>query len=706
MAKELIAVLVTDNNGEAFHNYTGTGAGQTTFVAESGDLESEPLIINDISESITLTSDKNILSYADNDTVTLTATYDGTTLEGKSVVFKIGSRVLDTVVTDSEGVAEYEYISQGIGDLVFTAECGELVETITIEDCIRYDSATSDKTNDYSLYCYRGSGSASWNYNSNGYYYGGITNQSEHLVQLSEVTGQDNFTIEFDAMITINNGLIGICACEDTSNFTRISTVNNKSTYRECVNGSCYEDTANHTDVTNQWCHYKYTVSDNKIVVLVKQGDTTIESRQFNYTPTINTKFGIALVWDNSWVQSTHIKNIKINSLDPVPSDLSVTSDKSVLSYVDSDSAILTATVVDDNDDPIENASVVFKNGSTVLDTVTTDSNGEAEYEYTATGIGDITLTAQCRQLTETIDIEDCQFYDASSSSNLSKYDTTSINGGSLTYDSTESAYKHTKSSAGFSQVFVDNLTVARGVKLECDVKIVNGSGNHHIMPSLGLMDTNGVAIDILKHHSQSHFNLQAITTLNMPSTIKENTSLTTSSNVWYHIEFEITNNDLTAKLYNGDTLIATTTNSNTIITTDTNTLSLLTYINNGYYFFKNLKIKTLPSEPLSVSSDVSVLSYADNDTATITAKVTDGHSNPISGETVTFKQGSTTLGTDTTDSNGEATYTYSSQGVGDVTITVECMNLQETCELEDCERYDPMTSSTQMGWKLARNNI
>ena len=88
------------------------------------------------SESLTLTADKNILSYVDNDTVTLTATYDGTTIEGKSVVFKLGSRVLDTVVTDSEGVAEYEYTSQGAGDVVFTAKCSGLTETITIEDCL------------------------------------------------------------------------------------------------------------------------------------------------------------------------------------------------------------------------------------------------------------------------------------------------------------------------------------------------------------------------------------------------------------------------------------------------------------------------------------------------------------------------------------------------------------------------------------------
>ncbi len=138
MAKELIATLITNGNGEAFYTYTGTGAGETTFIAESGDLESEPLIINDVLESITLTADKNILSYADNDTVTLTATYEGTNVSGKSVVFKIGDTVLDTVNTDSNGIATYEYESQGVGDVTITVECMNLQETYVIEDCFAY----------------------------------------------------------------------------------------------------------------------------------------------------------------------------------------------------------------------------------------------------------------------------------------------------------------------------------------------------------------------------------------------------------------------------------------------------------------------------------------------------------------------------------------------------------------------------------------
>lgn len=93
------------------------------------------------SETLSLTADKDILSYYDEDSAILTATYDGAgAVSGKSVVFKIGDTVLDTVTTDSNGVATYEYESQGIGDVTITAECMNLQETYELEDCYAYFS--------------------------------------------------------------------------------------------------------------------------------------------------------------------------------------------------------------------------------------------------------------------------------------------------------------------------------------------------------------------------------------------------------------------------------------------------------------------------------------------------------------------------------------------------------------------------------------
>ena len=91
-----------------------------------------------------------------------------------------------------------------------------------------------------------------------------------------------------------------------------------------------------------------------------------------------------------------------------VTNDLIVTATKDILSYADNDSTILTATLIGGD---VEGKNVVFKNGDTVLDTVTTDSNGEATYEYTSEGVGDVTITVECGGITETINIEDCTYY-------------------------------------------------------------------------------------------------------------------------------------------------------------------------------------------------------------------------------------------------------------------------------------------------------
>ena len=99
-------------------------------------------------------------------------------------------------------------------------------------------------------------------------------------------------------------------------------------------------------------------------------------------------------------------------------------------------------------------------------------------------------------------------------------------------------------------------------------------------------------------------------------------------------------------------------------------------------HFYKDTDL----SQMLFVSADKQILSYADNENTVITAKL---YGADVSGQTITFKQGNTVLDTVLTDGNGEATYEYSSTGVGDVTITVECENITETITIEDCIYYN-----------------
>lgn len=196
-----------------------------------------------------------------------------------------------------------------------------LQETYEVQDCYRYDPVTSDKTSSYgSLITYRSSGTGTWNYDSTNGYYGTISGNIEVMIDLPEVTGKDEFTIEFDAKLNYSTnirGNAGICAYEDNNNYSRISCHAQKIAQRVSVSGTATESESNTSTTVSRGdvLHYKFTISNNQIVEEVTKGTSTHGTRTISYTPTNSTKYGFALVWDNGWVQNTYLKNIKIKAL-------------------------------------------------------------------------------------------------------------------------------------------------------------------------------------------------------------------------------------------------------------------------------------------------------------------------------------------------------------------------------------------------------
>ena len=80
---------------------------------------------------------------------------------------------------------------------------------------------------------------------------------------------------------------------------------------------------------------------------------------------------------DNNY-NSVTSSNVSVTVVEPAaPASISLVSDKSILSYYDGDSCTLTATVLDEDDYPVEDAVVEFFNGSTSMGT------RETEVEYT-----------------------------------------------------------------------------------------------------------------------------------------------------------------------------------------------------------------------------------------------------------------------------------------------------------------------------------
>ena len=122
----------------------------------------------------------------------------------------------------------------------------------------------------------------------------------------------------------------------------------------------------------------------------------------YTYTPSQLGNFTFHTVFEGTEnftnCNSNNVNVTVINS----PTSLVLEADKSILSYYDNDNCVLTATLYDNDNTPMEGLSVVFKNGDIVLATITTNSSGVAEYTYNSQGVGDVTITAECMNLVQT----------------------------------------------------------------------------------------------------------------------------------------------------------------------------------------------------------------------------------------------------------------------------------------------------------------
>lgn len=131
----------------------------------------------------------------------------------------------------------------------------------------------------------------------------------------------------------------------------------------------------------------------------------------YTYTPSQLGNFTFHTVFEGTEnFTNCNSNNVNITVIN-APTSLVLEADKSILSHYDNDNCTLTATVYGNDNKPMEGLSVVFKNGDIVLDTITTNNNGVATYTYNSQGVGDVTITAECMNLTKTYTLEDCNYY-------------------------------------------------------------------------------------------------------------------------------------------------------------------------------------------------------------------------------------------------------------------------------------------------------
>lgn len=276
---------------------------------------------------------------------------------------------------------------------------------------------------------------------------------------------------------------------------------------------------------------------------------------------------------------------------------ISLTGSTSILSYADSDTLTLTATLLDSNSSGVSGQTVTFYNGSTSMGTTTTNSNGVATKTYSSTGAGDISFTASCSSISsETYVVEDCLYYDdclTDKSNNFTINKQSSVTP-VLTHDTDH--YVVTSSSEPAMSIALPSVTSP--IQFEADINAVTRVTNHNIGIMISNMNSRNVpgtgtnqgnAYEVFSYSSSKGF--AKITngtwsSVNRPSGVL-------SKNTWYHYTISIDGTSVTATITTGNSTVYSYTYTGSFSLT---TLYPIIYLTAGSMevHFKNLKVKPL----------------------------------------------------------------------------------------------------------------
>ena len=310
----------------------------------------------------------------------------------------------------------------------------------------------------------------------------------------------------------------------------------------------------------------------------------------------------------------------------------------------------ITATILE-NTTPVPDVEVEFTTGSTTI-TETTGSDGVATYTYTGVKAGNLNYTVSAGGLTEHFRIYDAKFHNQVF---YNHYNRITVNNKTLTNTSGSDGYyliDESGSATTLTQCYQYDPPFAILMRI---TGYTEGSrffmydGSHSFRPEFSTLSPE-----------KQEFVLRVEVS---------------TDKVEYYVDGEL-REDLTwedgtvGRIRAGFALLngASVTYEDVYLTDITPEIEPAT---------------------ITVSSDKDVLSYSDEDTCTLTATVLDDNDEAIEGVTVEFWNGSTSMGTATTNSSGIATKTYASAGVGDVTFTASVGSLSsETYAIEDIYKY------------------
>lgn len=198
-------------------------------------------------------------------------------------------------------------------------------------------------------------------------------------------------------------------------------------------------------------------------------------------------------------------------------------------------------------------------------------------------GAGDLNIKAECRLVSEIFGVQDCRFFDVSSSENVSKYGSSSA----FSYDSTEQAYYISTSSA--KNITRDSVVGDFDFCCEMDFKLQNGDALLYLGESTSGYECQGEFTRASSYKRISTFYTDTSRSITN-RTNRQNYEL--SSSVWYHCKVTRVGNTLNVKVFNGDTAIIDVSDTNVVGTSKTIQWHL--YVAYGNLYWKNIKFKPL----------------------------------------------------------------------------------------------------------------
>ena len=352
-------------------------------------------------------------------------------------------------------------------------------------------------------------------------------------------------------------------------------------------------------------------------------------------------------------VYGTGVPNVRFTNFEII--DL---SDESIVySSSENTSTEITALVLDENDNPIENETVTFTLGLHEIQR-TTDNNGVATLDYSSKQLGDVPVTATLDNLSDNILIEDCLYYnDGSDINNLRKQSSNinlTSNGEWLTIS---------KSNSGEECVW-----------LPAPLCCFNGSDNWEMSMKCNPSDYSyqALAIQIYGCNYGSYSGdsqYWGYAPNNFYGYLTGSYTLTSEDKVTYRRE-------------NGYWKVYV--NDNTLITSRSYNWSgnrqVGLYSNSGrWQNVKDWKVKkNIPVNNLELISDKSRVNIDNDETVTLSATLTSLNM-PVINTHITFKENGVIIGTATTNNNGVATYTYEPSDYGDYTVSAEYSSLSRS---------------------------